>query len=95
MSFDCSTCTIPKVIPQVDVPVRLMTCIDAQSESSNDTARESSEILYQESKIMEVWTKAFEDRDREDAANVYNEINTVDEESEKDRERARATEHLP
>lgn len=67
MSFNHSTCFNPNLIPDVDELKHLMRCTDALNDSLYHTARAWNGIIAQGAEIMDAWTEAMQDYDREDA----------------------------
>lgn len=82
MSFNRSIRSNPNINPEVDEPESLMRRADVPMESLYQMASASREILTQEAKIMDPWTKALEDHDGKDANNVDEDIEIKDEELE-------------
>lgn len=92
-SFNLSTCFNPNFILEVDEAERLIRRADAPNEPSYHTACSSRDDLAHEAKITDAWTQAREVRGRKDVANVHEDIEIEDKESELNPERADMTEY--
>lgn len=94
MAFNRSAQCNGNLILRVYEHERLMWCTDAPNEYSCHIARASSYILEQEAEIVDAWTRALEDRDCKDVANVNKDIKVEVEESELHLERTDITQYL-
>lgn len=93
MYFNGSTCSDHHFILVVDEPENLLRRLDALNDSFQYMARALRDILVQEFEILKAQQKSLKDRKSQQAANVDEDINIEDKESELDQGRAEPTEY--
>lgn len=78
MPFNSSTRSNTKVVLEGHEPEHVIRGTHALSTLTCHTAHLSMEILVQETKITNAWTQALENRNAEEADNVYGDIKIED-----------------